>query len=146
MLAVAENSLSCRTALQRTGIDPASFTAVRLIAGATVLALRVGSRKRAPERAGSWVSALALFGYAAAFSFAHASLPAAPRPTPSGGLARWLQAPWRPALVMPFGAPHCAIFALASAAVLGGARRCGRRDACKTTPKGCDSCVMSIQQ
>ena len=76
MLAFAANSLLCRMALQRTGIDPASFTAVRLVAGATVLALLVGSRKRAPERAGSWVSALALFVYAAAFSFAYASLPA----------------------------------------------------------------------
>ena len=75
MLAFAANSLLCRMALQRTGIDPASFTAVRLVAGATVLALLVGSRKRAPERAGSWVSALALFVYAAAFSFAYASLP-----------------------------------------------------------------------
>ena len=76
MLAFAANSLLCRMALQRTGIDPASFTAVRLVAGAAVLALLVGPRKRAPERAGSWVSALALFVYAAAFSFAYASLPA----------------------------------------------------------------------
>ena len=75
MLAFAANSLLCRMALQRTGIDPASFTTVRLAAGATVLALLVGWRQRAPKSAGSWVSALALFGYAAAFSFAYMSLP-----------------------------------------------------------------------
>lgn len=75
MLAFAANSLLCRMALQRTSIDPASFTAVRLAAGATVLALWAGSRKRAPERAGSWASAFALFVYAAAFSFAYVSLP-----------------------------------------------------------------------
>ena len=57
MLAFAANSLLCRMALQRTGIDPASFTAVRRAAGATVLAQLVGPRKRAPERAGSWASA-----------------------------------------------------------------------------------------
>ena len=75
MLAFAANSLLCRMALQRTGIDPASFTAVRLAAGATVLAQLVGPRKRAPERAGSWATAFALFGYAAALSFAYVSLP-----------------------------------------------------------------------
>ena len=75
MLAFAANSLLFRMALQRTGIDPASFTAVRRAAGATVLALLVGSRKRAPERAGSWASAFALFVYAAAFFFAYVSLP-----------------------------------------------------------------------
>jgi drug/metabolite transporter (DMT)-like permease len=75
MLAFAANSLLCRMALQRTGIDPASFTTARVVAGATVLALLVGSRKRVPERAGSWVSAFALFVYAAAFSFAYARLP-----------------------------------------------------------------------
>ena len=75
MLAFAANSWLCRMALQRTGIDPASFTAVRRAAGATVLALLVGSRKRAPGRAGSWASAFALFVYAAAFFFAYVSLP-----------------------------------------------------------------------
>ena len=57
MLAFAANSWLCRMALQRTGIDPASFTAVRLAAGATVLALSVGSRKRVQERARSWATA-----------------------------------------------------------------------------------------
>ena len=75
MLAFAANSLLCRVALQRTGIEPASFTATRLAAGAVVLALLAGSRPRAPGGGGSWASAFALFVYAAAFSFAYASLP-----------------------------------------------------------------------
>lgn len=38
MLAFAANSLLCRLALQQDRIDPASFGAVRLLAGALVLA------------------------------------------------------------------------------------------------------------
>jgi len=77
MLAFAANSLLCRVALKHTAIDPASFTLVRIASGAVALWLivRVRDGKQAP--AGSWPSALALFAYAAAFSFAYMSLSAA---------------------------------------------------------------------
>ncbi len=76
MLAFAANSLLCRMALRHTSIDSASFTTTRLAAGAVVLALIVRWRGAGPEQAGSWMSALALFVYAAAFSYAYVSLPA----------------------------------------------------------------------
>jgi len=77
MLAFAANSLLCRVALKNTAIDPASFTLIRIASGAVALWLIAHLRdgKRAP--AGSWPSALALFAYAAAFSFAYVSLTAA---------------------------------------------------------------------
>ena len=37
MMAFAGNSLLCRQALKHTAIDPASFTAIRLVAGALML-------------------------------------------------------------------------------------------------------------
>lgn len=76
LLAFAGNSLLCRIALRDTAIDPASFTLIRLVAGALVLALLVGVRAPAALRAGSWRSALALFGYAIAFSYAYVGLSA----------------------------------------------------------------------
>jgi drug/metabolite transporter (DMT)-like permease len=77
MLAFAGNSLLCRLALQDTGIDPASFTTVRLVSGALMLWLIVHWRGGRAQSAGSWPSAAALFAYAAAFSFAYISLTAA---------------------------------------------------------------------
>lgn len=79
MLAFAGNSLLCRMALRDTAIDAASFTAVRLFAGALTLWLVVKLRSgRSPAAgAGNWLSALALFVYAAGFSFAYLSLTAA---------------------------------------------------------------------
>lgn len=74
MLAFAGNSLLCRLALQHSGIDPASFTTVRLTSGAVVLWALVRWRGQRP--AGDWGSAAALFVYAAAFSFAYLSLSA----------------------------------------------------------------------
>ncbi len=84
MLAFAANSLLCRLALRETGIDAASFTTIRLASGALMLWLVVrlrggsahtgGSADHPPH--GSWASALALFAYAAAFSFAYRTLPA----------------------------------------------------------------------
>ncbi len=76
MLAFAGNSLLARAALKMTVLDPASFTTLRLASGA--LTLWVLSRWRAggaPGR-GDWISALALFAYAAGFSFAYVTLPA----------------------------------------------------------------------
>ena len=88
MLAFAGNSLLCRLALKHTAIDAASFTTLRLIAGAGMLWLVVQWQQRTnaeprsvhpPQFAlpGSWLSALALFIYAAGFSFAYTSMSAA---------------------------------------------------------------------
>ena len=77
MLAFAGNSLLCRAAFHATSIDAASFTTIRIVAGAVVLCLLVRARDGRIASAGSWPSALALFAYAAAFSFAYLSLSAA---------------------------------------------------------------------
>jgi drug/metabolite transporter (DMT)-like permease len=100
MTAFAGNSLLCRLALKQTSIDAASFTFIRIISGAIALWLIVKFRRRlmvdrtasplierSPNSspvtrhsslppAGSWPSAMALFAYAAAFSFAYLSLSA----------------------------------------------------------------------
>jgi len=77
MLAFASNSLLCRVALKHSGIDAASFTTLRILSGAIMLGLLVRLRNGALNSAGDWRSALALFAYAAGFSFAYISLPAA---------------------------------------------------------------------
>jgi drug/metabolite transporter (DMT)-like permease len=77
MIAFAGNSLLCRLALKDTGIDAASFTSIRIASGALALWLIVRLRGGARVTSGSWPSALALFAYAACFSFAYISLPAA---------------------------------------------------------------------
>src|SRR4029077_1108324 len=76
MIAFAGNSLLCRLALKRTAIDAASFTFIRILSGAVALWLVVTIRKRSSQKVGSWASALALFAYAASFSFAYISLSA----------------------------------------------------------------------
>jgi len=76
MLAFAANSLLCRAALRGTDTDPAGFTALRLASGALVLVAIARVRSGEWPRAGSWGSAVALFAYAAAFSFAYVALPA----------------------------------------------------------------------
>jgi drug/metabolite transporter (DMT)-like permease len=75
MLAFAGNSLLCRAALRDSPLDPGSFTAIRLFSGALVLLLLVRLRRQGPLR-GDWRSALALFVYAAGFSFAYVELDA----------------------------------------------------------------------
>ena len=80
LLAFAGNSLLCRYALRDGGIDAASFTALRLGAGALALGLLAWRPRRGaaePGRQGDWASALALFAYAAAFSYAYLGLTAA---------------------------------------------------------------------
>jgi drug/metabolite transporter (DMT)-like permease len=77
MIAFAGNSLLCRMALRHTGIDAASFTSIRIVSGALVLWLIIAVRGERVSAAGSWCSAMALFAYAAGFSFAYISLPAA---------------------------------------------------------------------
>lgn len=74
LLAFAGNSLLCRMALAHTSMDAASFTTVRLLSGALMLWLLVVLRQGAPQVQGSWLSALALFVYAAGFSFAYLQL------------------------------------------------------------------------
>ena len=79
LVAFAANSLLARAALGAGAIDPVSFTAFRLLSGAAALAVvglavRRGAGAGAP--AGSWPSAIALFGYAIAFSWAYLSLDA----------------------------------------------------------------------
>jgi drug/metabolite transporter (DMT)-like permease len=75
MVAFAGNSLLCRLALKDTRIDAASFTAIRIVSGAVALLVIVWLRSGGEVR-GNWPSALALFAYAAGFSFAYLSLPA----------------------------------------------------------------------
>lgn len=72
MTAFAANSLLTRLAFQTTAIDAASFTAIRLVSGAATLWL-IALASRQPLKAGrtDWLSALLLFVYAAAFSFAY---------------------------------------------------------------------------
>ena len=77
MLAFAGNSLLCRLALEHTSIDPATFTSMRIVSGAVVLWMLVRLRDGSARPAGTWLSALALFAYAIAFSFAYVSLTAA---------------------------------------------------------------------
>jgi drug/metabolite transporter (DMT)-like permease len=77
LVAFTGNSLLCRIALKQTHIDAASFTAIRLISGALTLWLLGRARSSAPAGKGNWMSALALFGYAAGFSFAYTTLTAA---------------------------------------------------------------------
>ena len=99
MMAFASNSLLCRAALKETSIDAASFTFIRIFSGAAALWLIIQTRRLIVERtasplverstsgwsrvtrhsslkSGDWISAFALFAYAAAFSFAYRSLSA----------------------------------------------------------------------
>ncbi len=77
MLAFAGNSLLCRQALAHTSIDAATLTTVRLLSGALTLCLLVRLRGSSTSGRGQWLSGLALFIYAAGFSLAYRTLPAA---------------------------------------------------------------------
>jgi drug/metabolite transporter (DMT)-like permease len=73
----AANSLLARLALRSGEIDGASFTAVRIVAGAFTLVLLTSFRREGiggARRHGSLRAALALFSYAIAFSFGYLSL------------------------------------------------------------------------
>lgn len=74
MIAFAGNSVLCRMALKETGIDAASFTSVRLLSGALMLWLLMRWQRQPPFSHGNWRSALALFIYAVALSFAYRSI------------------------------------------------------------------------
>jgi drug/metabolite transporter (DMT)-like permease len=77
LVAFAANSILCRVALRPGAIDPASFTAARLLSGAIALAIIARSLRRGSRggsHAGSWASAFLLFVYALPFSLAYVSL------------------------------------------------------------------------
>jgi drug/metabolite transporter (DMT)-like permease len=78
LIAFAANSLLCRLALRSQAIDPATFSAIRIAAGALILALLVRLPTGAPPAPGgsTWTSAALLFLYAAPFSYAYLHLSA----------------------------------------------------------------------
>ena len=78
MLAFAANSLLCRMALGAQLIDAASFTSIRILAGAAMLAVLVSMRDRRWVFARPRIPAVAsLYGYMICFSFAYLTLSAA---------------------------------------------------------------------
>ena len=84
--AFAANSILCCMALGERSIDAASFSSVRLIAGAAaLLAITAVTRRKSTvtrkttdskDRRSGWISALLLFLYAVPFSFAYLELTA----------------------------------------------------------------------
>jgi len=75
LTAFAANSVLCRLALAEAVIDPGTFTALRLVAGAVTLGALVRSRPSASRSSGrSWWPAVLLFLYAVPFSFAYVGL------------------------------------------------------------------------
>ncbi|QDZ13290.1 DMT family transporter [Devosia ginsengisoli] len=80
MLAFAANSVLARLALSGGGIDPLSYTGMRLVSGAAVLAVLVFFRRQrgAGKGMGSWSGAVALLLYAVAFSIAYVMVGAGP--------------------------------------------------------------------
>lgn len=76
MLAFAANSILCREALANGYIGASTFTMVRIVSGAVVLGLILLTKFRTSNIGGDWMSAVALFGYAAGFSYAYISLSA----------------------------------------------------------------------
>lgn len=76
LLAFAANSVLCRMALRVSHIDPASFTGIRIGAGALTLWLLVRARGGHRTVGGGWFSAGALVVYAYPFSFAYVGLTA----------------------------------------------------------------------
>ncbi len=77
LVAFAANSILCRLALGTAAIDAASFTTLRIVSGAVTLLVVVRiARPGGSGRGGDWASAVALFLYAIAFSFAYLRLSA----------------------------------------------------------------------
>ncbi|WP_228259691.1 DMT family transporter [Siculibacillus lacustris] len=76
LVAFAGNSLLARTALRDTPIDAMTFTSIRLVSGALILAAIAARMRRSPLAEGNWPSALALFAYAVFFSFAYTAMAA----------------------------------------------------------------------
>lgn len=79
LVCFAANSILARLALRSGAIDPASFTAIRLAAGAALLVLITRasrSRPPTPDPRPPILGAILLFLYAAPFSFAYLNLSA----------------------------------------------------------------------
>ncbi len=76
LVCFALNSILCRLALRTDEIDAASFTVVRLVAGALTLFVifSILRKKDAEKSKANWLSAFLLFAYAICFSFAYLSL------------------------------------------------------------------------
>ncbi|KAF0190888.1 MAG: hypothetical protein FD165_2349 [Gammaproteobacteria bacterium] len=76
LVAFAANSVLCRMALGDDTIDAVSFTVVRLLSGMVMLViiLKIVGHQGSASTKGSWLSALMLFLYAVAFSYAYISL------------------------------------------------------------------------
>ncbi|MEM1377525.1 MAG: DMT family transporter [Pseudomonadota bacterium] len=78
MIAFAANSVLARLALADGAIDPASYTLLRLASGALMLVVLafMTSKQNTGDvvRSGHWISAAALFVYAAGFSVAYLAL------------------------------------------------------------------------
>lgn len=75
MLALAANPLLCRMALGAGHIDAASFTSIRVVAGAAMLWLLMAwSRRRGERKPVDWRAVVTLFGYMIFFSFAYLSI------------------------------------------------------------------------
>ena len=76
MIAFAANSLLCRMALGRELIDAASFTSIRIAAGAVTLLFILLVRGNKTKIVPDWPGVAALFCYMVCFSFAYLSLTA----------------------------------------------------------------------
>ena len=75
LVGFAANSLLCREALiAPAAIDAVTFATIRLISGAVVLMLLTGIGGGFQRPQGTWMSSLALFTYAIAFSLAYVRL------------------------------------------------------------------------
>lgn len=75
LVAFAANSVLCRIALRHATIDAATFSTIRLTAGAaTLLLISTRTRRGASPAKSSWMSAGMLFLYAVPFSFAYTRL------------------------------------------------------------------------
>ena len=75
MIAFAANSVLCRLALRGGAADPMTFTLVRLVSGAALLALLVALRQSERKRpGGDWIEGFLLALYAVAFSLAYVQL------------------------------------------------------------------------
>ncbi len=70
----AANSLLCRMALGAGLVDAASYSTIRIAAGAIILFVIVAGRDRNLRQGGDWPSAFFLFLYAVPFSFAYNGL------------------------------------------------------------------------
>jgi drug/metabolite transporter (DMT)-like permease len=75
LVAFAANSVLCRIALRHATIDAATFSTIRLTAGAaTLLLISTPTRRGTSSAKSSWISAGMLFLYAVPFSFAYTRL------------------------------------------------------------------------